>query len=113
MRTATLGNIYNLPVRNALALLSASPISMKRCIFEKKVRNGFENNFVQENICSPSGLDCFRQIRLSHKCLPPCRGLYLDVNVDKNIPAIESYPEFQPAYESYVNWKKGIKLLKM
>ena len=74
----------------------------------KKLELSFLNDFFQENICSPLGLDCFRQIRPSNMCLPPCRGLYLDVNVDKNVPSIEYYPEFQPAYESYLKWKRGI-----
>ena len=79
-------------------------------VSRRKIELFFYNDFFQENICSPSGLDCFRQIRLSQMCLPSCRGLYLDINVDKNVPSIESYPEFQPAYESYLRWKKGIKL---
>ena len=64
--------------------------------------------FLQINICSPSGLDCFRQISPSNLCLPPCRGLYLDVNVDKDIPSIDSNLDFKPAYESYLQWKRGI-----
>ena len=63
--------------------------------------------FIQMNICSPSGLDCFQQISPSHLCLPPCQGLYFDVNVDKDIPQIESNLEFKPAYESYLHWKRG------
>ena len=61
------------------------------------------------NICAPAGLDCFRQFSPNTQlCLPPCRGLYLDVNVDKDIPSIEGSLDFQPAYESYLEWKRGI-----
>ena len=60
------------------------------------------------NICAPTGLDCFGQISPNTQlCLPPCRGLYLDVNVNKDIYPIEGKLEFQPAFKSYLEWKKG------
>ena len=65
---------------------------------------------VQMNICSPSGIDCFRQVHVPNLCLPPCEGLNFDVNVDKNIPSIKENIEFQPAYESYLKWKKGFSI---
>ena len=82
---------------------------MTRCVI-KRVSVKFKGLSFSEqvNVCSPSGLDCFRQIGANTQlCLPPCRGLYLDVNVNKDIPPIEGKLEFQPAFKSYLEWKKG------
>ena len=40
-------------------------------------------------------------------CLPPCEGLYLDVTADKNVPRVETFPNFKEAYDNYIQWKKG------
>ena len=60
-------------------------------------------------MCTPSGLDCYKEVRrVKAECLKPCGGLYADVvkDNDKSIPKLSNFASIYSSYESY---KRGFQ----
>jgi hypothetical protein len=65
-------------------------------------------NYYQEPICSPKGLDCYNiGIETDGNCLTSCEGLYADVFKDQEYKNVDDIKKFKPILRSYGEYKRG------
>ena len=64
--------------------------------------------YSQENICSPTGTECYKNLRQDFgKCLIPCKGVYADVERDIEVMKVEELRKFDKLVKNYEKYKRG------
>ena len=92
----------------AIALLIGSEILQSRFTKLAVFRKLFL--LIQENLCTASGLDCYKNMAPNYQnCIIPCTGLYADVEKDDDLSFIKQSKAFDELIENYTLFKQGFE----
>ena len=62
----------------------------------------------EETLCNPSGTECYKSVKEdATKCLPPCKGLYADVEKEVLKKKLKDIRKFDKLLENYEAYKRG------
>ena len=51
--------------------------------------------FVQETLCMPPGLECYKSVKKGSESCVPCEGIYFHVNRDEDFKPVEQLEEYK------------------
>ena len=64
--------------------------------------------FLQETLCMPPGLECYKSVKTSsEKCNIPCKGIYADVYREYDFEYVDDIKKFRTSLTNYKEYKSG------
>ena len=63
--------------------------------------------FVQETLCMPPGLECYKSVKKGSESCVPCEGIYFHVNRDEDFKPVEQLEVYKTTIQNYKEYKSG------